>query len=115
MAKELYNGIYSSHKLVFIERIEKNLDFYLKDKLDNVKKLGQEIFCETDKKNLPEVLREMKENPELEVGVFNSINRYISQGRNCILVNLSSVMNNFSIAVKIFLDSPVSEKEKLLR
>jgi len=32
MAKELYDGIYSSHKLVFIERVEKNLEFYLKIK-----------------------------------------------------------------------------------
>ena len=33
MAKELYNGIYSSHKLVFIERVERNLEYYLKNKL----------------------------------------------------------------------------------
>ena len=44
MAKELYDGIYSSHKLVFIERVEKNLEFYLKNKIVQSKRLGQEIL-----------------------------------------------------------------------
>jgi len=115
VAKELYDGIYSSHKLVFIERIEKNLDFYLKDKLQKLKTLGQEVFCEVDKKDLSDVLREMKENPELEIVILNSVNRYISKDRNCVLINLSSVINNFSVLVRVYMDSPVTDKERLLK
>ena len=41
MAKELYDGIYSSHKLVFVEKIRRNVEFYLKDKALDIRILGQ--------------------------------------------------------------------------
>ncbi len=105
MAKELYDGIYSSHKLVFIERIERNLKFYLKDKLIYIKKLGQELFCVVDRDNLKEVIGEIKENPEISTEVLNSINLFESKDGYCILVDLSSVTNNYSMILKVLLHS----------
>ena len=101
MAKELYDGIYSSHKLVFIERVEKNLKFYLKDKINNIKITGQNIFCEASRKSVYEILREINKNPELEVNVLSSINQYISSDKYNVLLCLSSLSHNFSMTLKI--------------
>jgi len=111
MAKELYDGIYSSHKLVFIEKIKKNLEFYLKDKTLEIKILGQEIFCKADVESLYEILREIRENPELEVDILSSINKYISENRCIVLLNLSSISNNFSMLIKVALKSPADDRE----
>ena len=105
MAKELYNGIYSSHKIVFIERVERYLEFYLKNKIEAIKRLGQEVFCIVKKENLYEVLKELRNNPELEVEVLNGLNLLNSGDRNFLLLNLSSVSNNFSIILKVILSS----------
>ena len=56
MAKELYDGIYSSHKMLFLERVERNLKFYLKDRIIYIKKIGQELLCVTGRENLPAFL-----------------------------------------------------------
>ena len=101
MAKELYDGIYSSHKLVFIERVEKNLEFYLKNKMVQSKRLGQEILCIVSKENLQDVLRELRDNPEFNVQILNNISKYQSRGATHVLINLSSVINNFSLLLKI--------------
>lgn len=105
MAKELYDGIYSSHKLVFIERVEKNLEFYLKNKIVQSKRLGQEILCIVSKENLQGVLRELRDNPEFNVQILNNISKYQSSGATHVLINLSSVINNFSLLLKIELSS----------
>jgi hypothetical protein len=109
MAKELFDGIYSSHKLVFIERVEKNLEFYLKNKLIYTKRLGQEILCVVSKENLHTVLEELKKNNEFDVQILNSINKY-SIGKDWnLLINLSSVVNNFSLLLKITLPNKNGE------
>lgn len=105
MAKELYGGIYSSHKLVFIERVEKNLEFYLKNKIVQSKRLGQEILCIVSKENLQGVLTELRNNPEFNVQILNNISKYQSSGATHVLINLSSVINNFSLLLKIELSS----------
>jgi NADH-quinone oxidoreductase subunit D len=105
MAKELYDGIYSSHKLVFIERVEKNLEFYLKNKIVQSKRLGQEILCIVSKENLQGVLGELRDNPEFNVQILNNISKYQSSGDTYVLINLSSVINNFSLLLKIKLSS----------
>lgn len=101
MAKELYDGIYSSHKLVFIERVEKNLEFYLKNKMVQSKRLGQEILCIVSKENLQDVLRELRDNPEFNVQILNNISKYQSRGATHVLINMSSVINSFSLLLKI--------------
>ena len=105
MAKELYDGIYSSHKLVFIERVEKNLEFYLKNKIVQSKRLGQEILCIVSKENLQGVLGELRDNPEFNVQILNNISKYQSSGDTYVLINLSSAINNFSLLLKIKLSS----------
>jgi NADH-quinone oxidoreductase subunit D len=105
MAKELYDGIYSSHKLVFIERIEKNIDYYLKNRIFEVKRLQQELFCVLNKSSLISVLKELKENPEFDIHVINSINLFKSKERYCLLMGLSSVANNYSMFLKVLLNS----------
>ena len=122
MAKELYDGIYSSHKLVFVEKIRRNLEFYLKDKALDIRILGQEIFFKTDIDNLPGVLKEIKKNPEIEVDILSSINKYIIENKCIVLLNLSSISNNFSMIIKAALKSPAdntetfaSEYNKLIR
>ena len=105
MAKELYDGIYSSHKLVFIERIEKNIDYYLKNRILEVKRLQQELFCVLNKSSLIAVLKELKDNPEFDIQVINSINLFKSNGRYCLLMDLSSVANNYSMLLKVLLNS----------
>jgi len=111
MAKELYDGIYSSHKQVFIERIEKILDFHLSGKIRQTKILGQEIFCEVAEENLYDTLKELRENPELDVNVLNSINKYISGGRYVVLLSLSSLPHNFSMLIKSTSGKPHPDKE----
>ncbi len=103
MAKELFNGIYSSHKIVFIERIEKNLEFYLKDKILELKKLGQELICTINMSDLYEVCLELNRNTEIGIDILSSINLYRSRGKHCILINLSSVNNNFSMLLKVII------------
>jgi NADH-quinone oxidoreductase subunit D len=105
MAKELYDGIYSSHKFVFIERVEKNIDYYLKNRIIEVKRLQQELFCVLNKSSLISVLKELKENPEFDIQVINSINLFKSNGRYCLLIGLSSVANNYSMFLKVLLNS----------
>jgi NADH-quinone oxidoreductase subunit D len=109
MAKELYDGIYSSNKLVFIERIEKNIDYYLRDMILEVKRLQQELFCVLNKSSLIAVLRELKENPEFDIQVINSVNLFKSNGRFCLLMDLSSVANNYSMLLKVLLNSGTDE------
>ncbi|GEM_PF-932313 len=101
MAKELFEGIYSSHKIVFIERVEKNLQFYLKNKIVNIKKAGQEVIVEVDKKDLKEVLFELKNNTEFEIEILNSINYFKSKNNYYVLLSLASVSNNFSMLLKV--------------
>jgi NADH-quinone oxidoreductase subunit D len=112
MAKELYDGIYSSHKLVFIERIEKNIDYYLKNRILEVKRLQQELFCVLNKSNLIAVLKELKENPEFDIQVINSINLIKSNGRYCLLMDLSSVANNYSMLLKVLLNSGTDDDSR---
>ena len=111
MAKELYDGIYSSHKLVFVEKIRRNLEFYLKDKARGIRILGQEIFFKADIDDLAEVLKEIKKNPEIEVDILTSINKYIVEKKCIVLLNLSSISNNFSMIIETALRSPAGNTE----
>lgn len=105
MAKELFDGIYSSHKVVFIERIEKNLHFYLKEKIKSMKRAGQEIIVEIDKHDLDSVLHELKNNVELKVEILNSINCYSSRDDSYMLLSLASMSNNFTMLIKLKIGS----------
>ncbi len=105
MAKELYDGIYSSHKLLFLERVERNLKFYLKDRIIYIKNIGQELLCVIGKENLQEVIGEIKENPEISAEVLNSIDLFHSKDGYCVLAGFSSIANNYSMIIKVLLQT----------
>jgi len=109
MVNEIYSKIYSAPKLVFTEKIERNLKFYLKDKIENVYKLGEEAACTVSEENLYEVLKELKSNPEFQLESLCNIALFESKGRNFLLIILSSHVNNFSILVKVKLNGQISE------
>ncbi len=109
MANEIYSKIYSAPKLVFTEKIERNLKFYLRDKIENVHKLGEEVECTVSEENLYEVLKELKGNPEFQLESLCNIALFESRGRNFLLIILSSHINNFSILVKVKLNGQISE------
>ncbi len=115
MAKELFEGLYSSHKIVFIERVEKNLHFYLKDKIVAIKKANQEIIVEINYSHLEDVLYELKNNPEFNVEILNSINYYSSKYDIFLLLSLSSMSNNFSILLKIKFKSYLGVSLEILK
>ena len=90
MANEIYSKIYSAPKLVFTEKIERNLKLYLRDKIENVHKLGEEVECTVSEENLYEVLKELKGNPEFQLESLCNIALFESRGRNFLLIILTS-------------------------
>jgi len=101
MVNGIYSKIYSASKLVFTEKIGRSLEFYLKDKIEGIHKLGEEILCTVTAENLYEVLKELKGNPEFQVESLNYITSYSSKDRAYSLISLSSHINNFSILIKV--------------
>lgn len=114
MVREISSEIYSTSKLVFIEGIERNLRFYLNDKLENLHKLGNELMCVISSENLSDVLKELKDNPEFKVRSFNYMTSFERNSRVFLLISLSSFSHNFSLLVKVKLPSKIS-KEKYSR
>jgi len=111
MTNDIYNKIYSSPKVVFIEETGKNLEFILKDKIKYIFKAGMDLLIGVSKANFYEVLKELKENPELEVSSFQSIAAYKSGKKNFLIINLKSPVNNFSILLKIEISQREIEKD----
>lgn len=101
MIDDIYNKIYSPPKFVLMEEIGKNLEFILKDKIKNIFKAGQDLLIEVSKENLYQVLKELKENPELKVNSFKSVATYKISKKNFLIINLTSFVNNFSVLIKI--------------
>jgi len=113
MAKELFDGIYSSHKVVFIERIEKNLQFYLREKIKKIKKSGQEIIVDIEKDDLDSTISELKNNPEFGVEILGSINYILSGRQSYLLLSMSSISNNFSMVLKVKIESGPENMDNL--
>ena len=113
MAKELFDGIYASHKLVFTERVERSLRSYLKDMIKDVKIIGSEIMCVIDQNDIGSVFRELKDNPELQIEVLNSVILYRSKDTPCVLINISSITNNYHMLLKVYLN--ISNGEDIIK
>ncbi len=111
MARDNYNNTYSSHRYVFIERFEKNLEYYLKDQIKRIYKLKQEILCIIYKDDLYNVLKELKNNSEFNIQSLKDISRYRSGDKVYVLISLYSVVSNFSILIKISIPPQYFEKE----
>jgi NADH-quinone oxidoreductase subunit D len=111
MVNDIYNKIYYSPKFVFMGEIEKNLEFILKDKIKYIFKIGLDLLMGVSKDNFHETVKELKENPELRVNSFQSIDIYKSGKKNFLIVNLRSFINDFSILLKIEISQKEMEKD----
>ncbi len=110
MVSDIYNRIYSSPKFEFMEEKEKNLESILKGKIKYISKAGLDLLIGLSKDNFYQIVKELKENPELQVNSFQSIDTYKSGENDFLIVNLKSFANDFSVLLKI--EVPRGEMEK---
>ena len=110
MIDDIYNRIYPSSKSVFVEETERNLEFILKDKINHISRAGFDLLIEVPRGNLYMVVKELKENPELNANSFQSIAAYKNNKRNFLLVNLKSTPGDLSVLLKI--EIPQKEIER---
>jgi len=101
MAKELYDGIYSTHRLIFIEKVQSNIETFLKDKIERTYKVGLEVLCILEKENLGPVFKELTENPEFGVNILNNLTKFDNRYGSYLLASVSSSTNNFSLLLKV--------------
>ncbi len=107
MVDNIYNEVYSSPESILVGEAEKNLEFVLKDRVKKVYRVGQDLLIEVSKENLYQVVKELKENPELQVNSFQSITAYRSKNKNFTMISLASLIYNLYFLIKI----EISEKE----
>ncbi len=108
MANEINNKIYSSpESIILVSEAVKNLEFVLKDRIKKIYRAGQDLLVEVSKENLYQVVKELKENPELQVNSFQSMAAYSSKNKYYVMISLVSFMNSLSFLIKI----EISEKE----
>jgi len=110
MIDNIYNKIYPSSKLIFVEEIRKNLEFVLKDKIVRIFRAGFDLLIEIPGENLRLVVKELKENPELKINSFQSIATYEAEGKNFLVVNLNSTARDVSVILKIEMSYEKMEK-----
>lgn len=110
MFDDIYNKIYPSTKSVFMEEAGRNIEFILKDRINSICKSGLDLLIEVPQENIYEVLKELKENPQLNINSFQNINTYKSNGKNFLFINLKSTAGGFSVLLKI--EMPPEEPER---
>lgn len=111
MIEDINRDTYTPSKLVFIDRIEKNLEFYLKGKIEKIHKAGKEILIVVSFKKLGDVLNELRNNPELGLKCLNHIAFFERGSKNYLLISLTSFMENFSTIIKVELPYNISKDE----
>lgn len=97
---DIYNRIYSTSRLVFLERIEKTLNLLLSDKVASITKVGKELLLEVNAGSLPLLLDELRNNKELELQSLGYINGFTSNGKTYMILNFFSQGKNLSIIIK---------------
>ncbi len=95
-----YGKIYPSSRSVFIEEAERNLVLILKDKAEGIFKIGFDLLVEVTIDNLHDVIKELKEHPELKVNSFQSIATYGNGDKLFALTGLSSALKGFSVLLR---------------
>jgi len=110
MFDNTYSKIYPSSRSVFIEEAERNLVLILKDKTDGIFKAGFDLLVEVAIDNLHEVVKELKENPELKVNSFQSVATYERDNKVFVLTGLSSALKGFSVLLRTKISN--SDKER---
>jgi NADH-quinone oxidoreductase subunit D len=103
-------GIYSDTGIIYMERLDKNLRHFIEDKVSRIKRVGPDILIEMEHEHLGEVLKEIKDNPELSIGILKSIKMIEDGNRAYVLSELSPAGFDYSIILKIGLDEDRAEE-----
>jgi len=98
---DIYNRIYSTSKLVYLERIEKTLNLHLKDKIASIRKVGKELLLEADAGSMPSLLDELRNNKELDLQSLRYLNDFTSNGKTYLILNFFSQPKSLSIIIKV--------------
>jgi NADH-quinone oxidoreductase subunit D len=106
-------SIYSDTGVIYLERLERNLRHFIEDKVSRIRRIGPDILIEMEHEYLDAVLQEIKNNPELSIGVLKSIKKIEDGYRAYILSELRSAGFDYSIILKIGL--PGDEEEEIYR
>ncbi len=101
MADNIYNKIYSSSRTLFLQEIGEKLKSILKDKIKYIRKIGLDLLIVVSKNNLYQIIKELKDNPDLKVNSFQSIAALTNGKKNFLIINLKSFDNDFSVLLKI--------------
>src|SRR4030042_1692385 len=101
MTDNIYNRIYSSSRTVFLEEKGEKLESILKDKIKYIHKAGFDLLIPVSKNNLYQIVKELKENPDLKVNSFQSIAVLKNGKKSFLIINLKSFDNDFSVLLKI--------------
>ncbi len=109
MFESINNKVYSSPRIICLERTEKILRQFLEDKAGRISRAGQDILVELDQEDAGAVIAEIKNNPELAVESLKSINIIEDGKKTCLLSEFSVSSPGYSIILKI------SMKERMLR
>jgi NADH-quinone oxidoreductase subunit D len=107
MIEDIYNKQYSLPESVLVGDAEKKIDSFLKGKIKKIHRAGQDLLIEISKEDLHQVIKELKDNPELQVKRFQGTSFYKSKDKNFLLISLTSFVYNFSFLIKL----QISQKE----
>lgn len=101
MIEDIYSKEYSLPESILVSEAEKKIEAVLKDRIKKIHRAGQDLLIEISKGELHQVVKELKENPELQVNRFQSIALYKSKNKDFMLISLTSFIYNFSFLIKL--------------
>jgi NADH-quinone oxidoreductase subunit D len=107
MVEDIYSKEYSVPELILVGEAEKKVESVLKGKIKKINRAGQDLLIEISRENLNQVVRELKENPELQVNRFQGTALYRNKDKDFMQISLASFIYNFSFLIKL----QVSQKE----
>ncbi len=101
MIEDIHSKEYSLPESVLVSEAEKKIEAVLKDRIKKIRRAGQDLLIEISKEDINQVVKELKENPELQVNRFQSIALYRSKNKDFMLISLTSFIYNFSFLIKL--------------
>ncbi len=99
MADEELKNNKEKHSINYSEDIEKEIDFLFGNKIGAIFNYGRDILFDVSPENLPEVINELKNNPELGFDVLSYIRH--KEQRNFILIGLLSYSKGITINIRV--------------
>ncbi|MBN2072937.1 MAG: NADH-quinone oxidoreductase subunit D [Actinobacteria bacterium] len=104
MLGELYNRTYSSPKLLFMEKMERNVHIYIEQEVSRVFKAGREILLEIEGRNLSSALHAFKNIADFDLKGLGGISFFKNKYGPQMLINFTGSNPGFSLFVKTGLD-----------